>query len=324
MYVSVVIPIHNERPNIRPLLSELQHAFSRIVGGHEFVFVDDGSTDGSRQLIEQLALGDSTVRLVSFRRNYGQTAAMQAGIERARGDVIVTIDGDLQNDANDIPRMLSKLNEGYDLVHGWRRRRQDPWLTRKLPSRIANWLIARTTKFPVHDLGCTLKVMRANIARELQLYGEMHRFIPILAAQRGAKCAEVVTNHRPRQFGESKYGLSRTIRVILDLMTVKYLQNYFSNPMKLFGILGIGSCFVSIVSLGATIGMKLLSGLDMTGNPLLLLSAFSVLAGIQLFGLGLLGEVLARIYYDSNANRPFAIEFDSSEQHDIRELERAA
>ena len=324
MDVSVVIPIHNERPNIRPLISELQQAFRHVDLAHEFVFVDDGSTDGSRRELKAIASANSNVRLVSFRRNFGQTAAMQAGIERAFGNVIVTIDGDLQNDPNDIPMMLAKLNEGFDLVHGWRRRRNDPWLTRKLPSKIANWLIARSTSFPVNDLGCTLKVMRSDIARELKLYGEMHRFIPILAAQRGAKCAEVVTNHRARQFGTSKYGLSRTIRVVLDLMTVKYLQNYFANPMKLFGVLGLGACIVSFCSLTATAAMKIASGIDMTGNPLLLLSAFSVLAGIQLFGLGLLGEVLARIYYDSNSNRPFAVEFDSSENQMTREMDRAA
>ncbi|MCA9211769.1 MAG: glycosyltransferase family 2 protein [Planctomycetales bacterium] len=312
MYVSVVIPIFNERPNIRPLYLELKNTLSLAHVDCEILFVDDGSTDGTHRELMSLIESDGAVRLISFRRNFGQTAAMQAGIEQANGDVIVTIDGDLQNDPRDIPVMLEKLAEGFDVVHGWRRQRHDAWLTRKLPSRIANWLIRHTTKFPVHDLGCTLKVMRTDIARELNLYGEMHRFIPILAAQRGARCAEVITNHRPRRFGDSKYGLSRTVRVILDLMTVKYLQNYFANPMKLFGVLGLGACAASACSLCATVAMKWFSSVDMTGNPLLLLSAFSVLAGIQLFGLGLLGEVLARIYYDANERRPFAIAYDSA------------
>jgi glycosyltransferase involved in cell wall biosynthesis len=313
MDISVVIPIYNERLNIRPLVAELDEAFRCVEGEVEYVFVDDGSTDGSRRELLELTESESAVRLICFRKNYGQTAAMQAGIERARGQIIVTMDGDLQNDARDIPMMLDKLDEGFDLVHGWRRRRHDAWLTRKLPSKMANWLIARSTNFPVHDLGCTLKVIRADIARELKLYGEMHRFIPILASQRGARCAEVVTNHRARQFGDSKYGLSRTIRVVLDLITVKYLQKYFANPMKLFGVLALASWGMGGFSLVATMAMKFMANIDMTGNPLFLLAAFSILAGMQLFGLGLLGEVLARIYYDSNNNSPFAVEFDSAE-----------
>lgn len=313
MDISVVIPIFNERQNIRPAVGELHEALKSVRGTFEFVFVDDGSTDGSREELLELAETDSAVRVICFRRNYGQTAAMQAGLERAHGNIIVTIDGDLQNDARDIPMMLRKLEEGFDLVHGWRRSRQDAWLTRTVPSKIANWLIARTTSFPVHDLGCTLKVIRADIARELKLYGEMHRFIPILAAQRGARCAEVITNHRARQFGDSKYGLSRSLRVVLDLITVKYLQNYFANPMKLFGFLALGSWGLGGVSLTATVVMKIVANLDMTGNPLLLLAVLSVLAGLQLFGIGLLGEVLARIYYDSNNNSPFAIDFDTGD-----------
>jgi glycosyltransferase involved in cell wall biosynthesis len=309
--VSVVVPIFNERDNIPLLHGELVAAFHKAPYNYEFIFVDDGSTDGSHRLLNELLDRDSHVRIIRFRGNFGQTAAIQAGIEQATGDVIVTIDGDLQNDPADIPAMIEKLAEGNDLVHGWRQFRHDA-LSRRLPSKIANWLIARATNVPVHDLGCTLKVMQRQIAQELKLYGDMHRFIPILAAQRGAKCLEVVTNHRPRLYGKSKYGLSRTVRVILDLLTVKYLQRYFNHPMRLFGGLAIACGGLGLAALAATIGMKIRSGTDMTGNPLLLLAVFLELAGIQLLGLGLLSEVSSRIYFEARHNRPYSIVYDSA------------
>ena len=312
MRVSIVVPVFNEEQNVEPLYHELRETMS-VLNDLEILFVDDGSTDGTASTIRRLTSSDSRVRCIRFRTNYGQTAAMQAGIERCWGDVIVTIDGDLQNDPADIVPMINKLQEGFDLVHGWRRRRQDAWLSRKLPSRIANWLISRITNFPVHDLGCTLKVMRREIAEELELYGQMHRFIPILASQRGARCAEMVTNHRARKFGKSKYGIARTLQVLLDLMTVKYMQNYFANPMKLFGRLGFASTAIGSLSFTATVMMKLAGGFDMTGNPLLLLGVFFILAGIQLCGMGLLAEVCARIYYNGNQHRPFSICYDSDE-----------
>ena len=211
---------------------------------------------------------------------------MQAGIQHSTGDVIVTLDGDLQNDPLDIPTLVNKLDEGYDLVHGWRKQRQDTLLTRKLPSKIANWLISTVTRFPIHDLGCTLKAIRREIAVELELYGEMHRFIPILAHQRGARCVEVVTRHYPRRFGKTKYGLSRTVRVVLDLVTVKYMLDYFGSPMKLFGQFGM-ACFVIGLAAGlATVAMKLVAGTDMTGNPLMLLAVLGTIAAIQFLYLG--------------------------------------
>ena len=307
MRVSVVIPIYNEQENVRLLYQQLVDVLETLEAPHEIVFVDDGSNDGSRDELRALAVSDSRVKLVLLRRNYGQTAAMQAGLQLAEGEVIVTMDGDLQNDPADIPMMLAKLEEGYDLVHGWRKNRQDAWLSRKLPSRIANWLISKTTQFPIHDLGCTMKVIRGELARELELYGEMHRFIPILAAQRGARCAEVVTRHHARQFGQSKYGISRTLRVILDLITVKYLQDYFASPMKLFGLLGLFCTAVGGVAGIATIVMKLFGGYDMTGNPLLLLTIFSWMTGLQFFSLGLLGEVSARIYYAAQPKQNYAV-----------------
>jgi glycosyltransferase involved in cell wall biosynthesis len=307
MSVSVIVPICNELENIPPLYKQLAAVLPSMARPWEIVFVDDGSTDGSSQRLKELAASDSRVKVVQFRRNYGQTAAMQAGIQYSRGDVIVTLDGDLQNDPLDIPMLVQKLDEGYDLVHGWRKHRHDDLLTRKVPSQIANWLVSRVTGFPIHDLGCTLKAMRREIAVELELYGEMHRFIPILAHQRGARCLEVVTRHHPRRFGQTKYGLSRTVRVLLDLVTVKYMLDYFSSPMKLLGRFGLGCLAVALVAGAATIAMKATAGTDMTGNPLMLLSVLGAIAAIQFFSLGLLGEVNARIYFASPARQNYAI-----------------
>jgi glycosyltransferase involved in cell wall biosynthesis len=273
----------------------------------ELVLVDDGSRDGTTMRLKQLAADDDRVKLILFRRNYGQTAAMQAGIQNANGDFLVTIDGDLQNDPRDIPMMLDKLDEGFDLVHGWRKDRKDHLVSRKIPSRIANWLISHVTEFPIHDLGCTLKAMRAEIACQIELYGEMHRFIPILAHQLGARSVEVVTRHRPRQFGETKYGIGRTFRVVLDLITVKYMLKYFSSPMKLFGKLGLWVGGIGFCSLFAAIAMKLFSAIDMTGNPFLLLGILSTILSVQFFSLGLIGEVCARIYYSNEYRTNYQI-----------------
>jgi glycosyltransferase involved in cell wall biosynthesis len=305
--VSIVIPVFNERENIPLLHGQLDRVMADLGRSCEVVIVDDGSTDGSFERLQELAQIDDRIKVVRFRRNFGQTAAMQAGIQFACGDVIVTMDGDLQNDPLDIRMMLTKIDEGYDLVHGWRRDRQDPWLNRRLPSQLANRLISRVTGFPIHDLGCTLKAVRREIACELELYGEMHRFIPILAHARGARCVEVVTRHHARQHGQTKYGISRTLRVILDLITVKYILAYSASPMKLFGAVGLCCVMLSGLALLGTVGMKLLSGVDMTGNPLLLLTVFSMMAAIQFFSLGLLGEVNARIYYGSQHKQHYAV-----------------
>jgi glycosyltransferase involved in cell wall biosynthesis len=305
--ISIVIPIYNEEENIEPLYGEVLPVARSLGQPYEIVLIDDGSTDGSAALVDEIARRDPAVRVVHFRRNFGQTAAMNAGMHLASGDVIVTLDADLQNDPADIPLVVAKLEEGYDLVHGWRRERHDALVSRKIPSRIANWLISRATGFPVHDLGCTLKAMRREIAQELQLYGEMHRFIPILAHWRGARSAEVVTRHRPRRFGTSKYGLSRTLRVVLDLVTVKYMIQYQTSPMKLFGGLGLASLAAGGLAAITTVLMKLAGGVDMTGNPLLLLTVFATLAGLQFFVLGMLGEVCVRTYYESQGKQPYAI-----------------
>jgi glycosyltransferase involved in cell wall biosynthesis len=307
MSISVIIPICNELENIPLLHQQLRTVLPGLARPWEIVFVDDGSTDGSSQRLKELAYRDERVKVVRFRRNYGQTAALHAGIQHAAGDVLVTLDGDLQNDPLDIPLLIQKLDEGYDLVHGWRKQRHDTLLTRRVPSLVANWLIARVTGFPVHDLGCTLKAIRREIAVELELYGEMHRFIPILAYQRGARCVEVTTRHHPRRFGQTKYGLSRTVRVLLDLITVKYLLDYFASPMKLLGRFGLACLVVALAAGMGTAGMKLVAGTDMTGNPLLLLSVLGMIAAIQFFSLGLLGEVNARIYFGAGAQQSYAI-----------------
>lgn len=316
--LSLVVPIFNERENIPRMYAVLQPVLDQLPLKHEIIFVDDGSQDGSAEELQVLARRDSRVKVVTFRRNFGQTAAMNAGMHLATGDAVVLLDGDLQNDPSDIPMMLAKLAEGYDLVHGWRRDRHDRFLDRRLPSMIANWVISKVTGFPVHDLGCTLKVLRRDIAHDLNLYGEMHRFIPVLAHCRGARCAEVVTRHHARQFGTSKYGISRTLRVILDLVTVQFLTRYLVSPMKLFGKLGVAGVLLGGGCGAATVLMKLLQQIDMTGNPLLLASVFATMLGMQFFCLGVLGEVAARTYFESQDRASYAIRkltnFDEREQ----------
>ena len=307
MQVSVVVPIYNERDNIQPMYDSLMDVLPETYKSYEIIFVNDGSQDGSSEVLNQVASRCQNVKVIHLRRNFGQTAAMSAGLEYASGEVIVTLDGDLQNDPSDIPMMLQKIDEGYDLVHGWRKHRQDAFVNRKLPSKIANWIIAKVTGFPVHDLGCTLKAMRREIAQDLRLYGEMHRFIPILAHWQGARCAEMETKHHPRRFGQTKYGIWRTVRVILDLITVKFMIQYSTSPMKLFGGLGMISTLCSFATCAATVAMKWFGGIDMTGNPLLLLSGLLGIAGLQFFVLGLLGEVAARTYFESQGMRPYRI-----------------
>lgn len=305
--VSIVVPLYNEEDNVCLLVDQIRETVDTLDCEVELIFVDDGSRDQTVARLSKHAAEDNRICIVQFRRNYGQTAAMQAGLEAASGDVIITMDGDLQNDPTDIPMMLAKINEGYDLVHGWRRHRQDALVNRKLPSKIANWLISKVTGFPIHDLGCTLKAIRSEIAQELELYGEMHRFIPILAHWRGARCVEVETKHHPRRFGKTKYGISRTIRVVLDLLTVKYMLDYFTSPMKFFGRIGLAFESIGFMLFGVVAAMKLFGSVDMTGNPLLLLSGLFMLMGVQVLSVGLLGEANTRLYYSRDGRRPFAI-----------------
>jgi glycosyltransferase involved in cell wall biosynthesis len=303
--LSVVIPVKDERANVRPLVEKLRAA---LADGPpwEVVFIDDGSTDGTHAELNRLAVEDDRVKVVRLRRNFGQSAALQAGFDHAAGDVIVTMDGDLQNDPADIPVMLAKLDEGYDVVLGERVRRRDRFLVRKLPSRAANWLIRKVTGVPFRDFGCTLRAMRREVVDGMALYGEMHRFITAFAVQQGAAVAQVPVRHHPRTAGRSKYNLTRTVRVLLDLMTVKFLASYQTRPMHLFGGLGLAVVLLGLVSLAATVAMKF-AGTDMTGNPLLLLSALLALVGVQLLSLGLMGEVLVRIYFESQGKPPYTV-----------------
>jgi glycosyltransferase involved in cell wall biosynthesis len=307
MDLSVVIPIKDERDNLRPLHSRLRQALDPLPLAYEIVFVDDGSSDGSFDVLESLAALDPVVKVVRLRRNFGQSAAMQAGVDWSRGDILVTLDGDLQNDPADIPRLLEKIHEGYDAVFGLRSHRQDHFLIRKVPSRLGNWLIRAVTRVPIKDLGCTLRAMRRDLAENLNLYGEMHRFIPVLAQQFGGRMIQVPVQHHPRTAGKTKYNLTRTFRVVLDLITVKFLHSYLTRPMHVMGGLGMIAIALGFLSLLVTIGMKVLSGQWMTGNPMLLLSVLLVVLGVQFFSLGLIGEVLTRTYFESQGKSAYTV-----------------
>lgn len=274
---------------------------------YEVVCIDDGSTDGTFAELERIAAGDRRVKVVRLRRNFGQTAALQAGIDHATGDILITMDGDLQNDPADIPRLVAKMNDGYDVVLGQRANRQDHFLIRKVPSLAANWLIRKVMNVPFKDFGCTLRAMRRDVAMNLPLYGEMHRFMTVLAIQYGAKVAQIPVMHHARTAGQTKYGLSRTFRVILDLITVKFLFHYITRPMHFLGFAGLVFMALGGVSLAATWIMKHTQGIFMTGNPLLLLSVMFELIGIQCILMGLLGEVLARTYFESQGKSAYAV-----------------
>jgi glycosyltransferase involved in cell wall biosynthesis len=303
--LSVIIPIKDERDNIGPLHDQVTAALAGT--DYEIVFVDDGSADDSFQLLDELAARDERVKLVCLRRNYGQTAALLAGIDYSHGDILVTMDGDLQNDPADIPHLLAKLHEGYDVVLGQRARRQDAFWIRKLPSLCANWLIRKVTRVTFRDFGCTLRVLRREVAESLPLYGEMHRFVPALALQHGARIAQIPVRHHPRRAGVTKYNLTRTVRVMLDLLTVTFLANYISRPMHFLGSIGLGMMALGGASLITTVLMKWTQGIFMTGNPLLLLSVMLELMGMQFILMGLLGEVLARTYFESQGKSPYSV-----------------
>jgi len=302
--VSIVVPLLNEQDNLRPLHQQLTQILADKYS-YELIFIDDGSTDGSFAVLADLAKADPEVRVIRFRKNFGQTAALSAGFTHARGKVIVAIDADLQNDPADIPKMIAKLNEGFDVVSGWRKKRHDNAITRLLPSIIANWLISRITGVKLHDFGCTLKVYRKDVLAETKLYGEMHRFIPALASWSGAKICEMVVNHRPRTKGAAKYGLGRTLKVVLDLITVKFLGSYSTKPIYIFGGLGMATAFGAMASGLVVLYQKFISSqhLAMNRNPLLVLTALLIATTIQFILMGLLAELLVRTYHESQ-NRP--------------------
>jgi len=300
--VSVVVPLLNEQDNIGPLYEQITQTLTDGYN-YEVIFVDDGSTDDSFTVLSKLQKADNKMRVIRFRKNFGQTAALAAGFAHAQGSIIVAIDADLQNDPADIPKMIDKLNEGFDVVSGWRKKRHDNAITRLIPSKIANWLIAKITRVKLHDFGCTLKVYRREVLAETKLYGEMHRFIPALASWNGASICEMVVNHRPRTAGAAKYGLNRTLKVVLDLITVKFLGSFSTKPIYIFGGLGVLSGIASILAGLVVIYQKVANNFSMNRNPLLVLTAMLVTTTIQFILMGLLAELLVRTYHESQ-NRP--------------------
>jgi len=301
--VSVVIPLLNEEKNIPILHDELTETLQQTGLEYELVFVDDGSCDSSLEILERLQKEDSRICVVSLRKNFGQTAAMTAGFDMAEGEIIIAMDADLQNDPADIPMLLAKINEGYDMVTGWRYNRQDPFLSRKLPSKIANRIISFATGVNLHDYGCTLKVFRRDVIKNIKLYGEMHRFIPAIASAMGVSIAEVKVNHRSRRFGTSKYGISRTLRVILDLITVKFLLNYSTRPIHVFGTIGFVSGSVGVLMAIVLTFQRQVYGIPLSDRPLLLLAVLLIFVGVQFVTIGLVAEMLARTYHESQ-NKP--------------------
>ena len=307
MDISIVVPVYNEQDNVEAVYTGIRAALMSIGCSFEVIMVDDGSTDGSYRLLTAIASEDTSLKVIRFRRNFGQTAAMAAGFDYAKGDIIIPMDGDLQNDPSDIPRLIEKINEGYDVVSGWRSDRKDTFITRKIPSIMANALISRMTGVHLHDYGCTLKAYRREVLDGINLYGEMHRFVPALASQFGAKVAELPVNHRPRLHGVSKYGISRTLRVILDLMTVKFLISYSTKPIQLFGKWGVYTILAGLGSGAMTIYMKFFDHFSMNRNPLLILTGFLLFMGVQFIVMGLLGELNARTYFESQGKPIYVV-----------------
>jgi len=305
--LSVVVLVYNEAESIAPLHEELIGVLDSMDVTYEVVYVDDGSRDGSTERLAQLTLNNPHIRVVSFRRNFGQTAAVQAGIDNARGEILVFLDGDMQNDPHDVPRLLQSMDAGYDVVSGWRKNRQDE-ASRVLPSRIANWIIARVTGVPLHDFGCTLKAYRREVIRDVKLYGEMHRFIPVYASWVGARIVELPVNHRARAFGQSKYSLSRTSRVLLDLMTVKLLGSYSTKPIYFFGFAAFALWALAFVFAAIVIIQKVLPPYPFAhNNPLLLLAVFLGIVGVQFILMGLLAELSIRTYHESQGKTTYVV-----------------
>jgi len=305
--LSVIIPVFNEKDNIEPLYSRLRPVLEELGRPYEIIFVDDGSGDGGFDAIKALSKRDAAVRALRLCRHFGQTAALAAGFDYAKGGIFITMDGDLQNDPKDIPLLLKKMQEGYDIVSGWREKRKAPLFTKKIPSWLANRLISAITGVSLHDYGCTLKVYKRGALKNINLYGEMHRFLPALASWNGVSIAEVPVRHHARLHGRTNYGLSRTSRVILDLITVKFLLTFSTKPIQLFGGGGFLSLFIAGISAVAVILMKIFQGKDMTGNPLLYLTILLLVVGIQFVMMGLLGEIMARIYHESRKHPTYLV-----------------
>jgi glycosyltransferase involved in cell wall biosynthesis len=305
--LSIVIPVFNEIDNVAPLYQGLKQALGELDMSYEVIAVDDGSTDGSFEELRQLHLGDPRVKAIRLRRNFGQAAAFAAGFDHARGEIIVSMDADLQFDPEDLRKLLDKMAEGYDIVSGWRVDRKESYLTRRLPSSVANWLISRITGVRLHDYGCSLKAYRRDVIQNVRLYGELHRFIPALASAIGVQVAEVPVSHHQRRFGRSKYNISRTFTVLLDLLTVKFLLSYATRPMQVFGLLGLLSFCVGTVIAAYLSFIRLFLGSPIANRPLLLLAILLIFVGIQLVTMGLLGELTIRTYHEAQGKRIYVI-----------------
>lgn len=308
--LSIFLPVYNEEESLERLHGKLLEALEKLGQSFEIIYVDDGSSDRSLPILKRFAGQDRRIRVIAFRRNYGQTAAMAAGIDAARGEVLIPMDADFQNDPADIERLVAKLDEGYDVVSGWRKNRQDSFLTRTLPSRIANWLISTIGGVPLHDYGCSLKAYRREVLQDVHLYGEMHRFIPIYASWSGGRVTEIPVAHHPRLAGKSKYGLSRTVKVIFDLVTIKFMASYLTKPLYVFGWAGVLSFMISGLSAILAFLMKFVHWpyhADFIQTPLPILSMIMLVLGIQLVLMGLIAEMLVRTYHESQNKPIYAI-----------------
>ncbi len=300
--ISIVVPVYNESDSIRLLINEIINVMKSHQLLFELIIVNDGSVDRTSNVLENLSLEIKQLTVINLRKNYGQTAALAAGFDHSNGDIIVTLDGDLQNDPNDIPKLITNINEGYDLICGWRFQRKDKLLNRRIPSQIANRLIGNVTGIHLHDYGCSLKAFKHEIIKDIKLYGELHRFLPVLANIEGAKIKEIKVNHRSRKYGQSKYGIDRTFRVLMDLLTVWFMNKFLTRPMYIFGFIGIISIISSFIISSYLIVLKFF-GENIGNRPLLIFALILGIAGVQLFSFGLLGELLMRTYHESQ-NRP--------------------
>ncbi|HXG84940.1 MAG TPA: glycosyltransferase family 2 protein [Pyrinomonadaceae bacterium] len=305
--LSLFLPVLDEEENLRPMHARISDALNRLGKTAEVIYVDDGSTDESLQVLKEIAAADSRVRVISLRRNYGQTAAMSAGIDAAKGEILIPMDADLQNDPADIIRLLDKLNEGYDVVSGWRKNRQDKLVTRKIPSQIANRVISWIGGVPLHDYGCSLKAYRRDVIQDVKLYGEMHRFIPIYASWAGARVAEIPVEHHARTMGKSKYGLSRTVKVVFDLMTIKFMASYQTKPIYVFGTFGLIAFALSIIAGVWALFLKLFEGVSFILTPLPIIAVVMLAISTQFFLMGLLAEMLVRTYHESQDKAIYAV-----------------
>jgi glycosyltransferase involved in cell wall biosynthesis len=306
--VSIVVPIFNEEPSILPLYDRLSAVLDRLGRPYEIIFVDDASTDRSFELLANLVETAAHLKVIRLRRNFGQTAALAAGFDEASGEVVVSLDGDLQHDPEDIPALLDKIDEGYDIASGWRKQRVDNALTRKIPSRIANWMMKRASGVDLHDFGTTFKAYRSEILKDIKLYGELHRFIPALASQYGARIAEVPIKNIPRPSGKSHYGLGRTGRVFFDILTIQFLLRYLTRPMHFFGTWGLGGVAIGTAILLYMLVEKLIGhSIFAEHGPLIVFGALLWIAGLMMFSTGLIGEILTRVYFESQGRRIYAV-----------------